>query len=75
MKKYCLLVLLFIPLSTLIRAQDLNLFKKEWIIQNGDTLPYRILLPDAYDSSRSYPLVLFLHGRGESGSDNEKQLW
>jgi len=74
MKKYCLFILLFIPISTLIRAQDLSLFKKEWIIQNGDTLPYRILFPEAYDSSRPYPLVLFLHGRGESGSDNEKQL-
>ncbi len=55
MKKNCLLFLLFILISPFIQAQDLSLFKKEWIIQNGDTLPYRILLPEAYDFSRSYP--------------------
>jgi predicted peptidase len=74
MKKISLLLLLFLPFSSLIQAQDFSLFKKEWIIQDGDTLPYRILLPDGFDSTRSYPLVLFLHGRGESGTDNEKQL-
>jgi predicted peptidase len=26
------------------------------------------------DSTKTYPLVLFLHGAGERGSDNEKQL-
>jgi len=27
-----------------------------------------------FDASKKYPLVLFLHGSGERGSDNEKQL-
>jgi len=40
----------------------------------NDTLRYRILYPENYDSSKSYPLVLFLHGSGERGNDNEKQL-
>lgn len=56
------------------QAQNRSLFEKFQFIQNGDTLPYRILLPENYDTAKSYPLVLFLHGRGESGSDNEKQL-
>lgn len=55
-------------------AQDFSLYQKFKFIQNGDTLPYRILLPENFEASKSYPLVLFLHGRGESGSDNEKQL-
>lgn len=55
-------------------CQDLSLYQKRWFVQNGDTMPYRLLLPENYDSSRQYPLVLFLHGRGESGTDNEKQL-
>jgi acetyl esterase/lipase len=41
---------------------------------SGFELPYRILYPEGYDPQRRYPLVLFLHGRGESGKDNEKQL-
>lgn len=37
-------------------------------------LPYRILLPRNYDSTKDYPMLIFLHGIGESGTDNEKQL-
>src|SRR5215472_7954983 len=39
----------------------------------GDTLNYRMLFPDA-DTLRKYPLVIFLHGSGERGNDNEAQL-
>jgi predicted peptidase len=42
-------------------------------ISGGDTLNYRILFPD-YDTLRKYPLVIFLHGSGERGSDNKAQL-
>ena len=38
------------------------------------TLPYRILYPENYDRSKKYPLILFLHGAGERGSDNMRQL-
>lgn len=39
-------------------------------------LPFRILFPEDYDSLRSkkYPLILFFHGAGETGTDNEIQL-
>ena len=40
----------------------------------GVTIAYRLFVPEGYNSSTSYPLVLFLHGAGESGSDNEIQL-
>ena len=40
----------------------------------GGTLPYRLLRPDGYDPARAYPLVLFLHGAGERGSNNLAQL-
>jgi len=42
--------------------------------RNGKTLNYRIMYPNDFDSSKSYPVVLFFHGMGERGSDNEKQL-
>ena len=39
----------------------------------GDSLLYRFLFPDN-DPARKYPLVIFLHGSGERGSDNNAQL-
>jgi predicted peptidase len=55
-------------------AQDKSLFEKHWLIQGLDTLPYRLLLPENFDSTKNYPLILFLHGAGERGNDNEAQL-
>lgn len=47
---------------------------KEYEYAAGQTLKYRILYPENYDKTKKYPLLLFLHGSGERGSDNEKQL-
>lgn len=67
------LLLLFISCSAF--GQDFSLFEKKiYVSSKGDTLPYRILFPENYDKSKKYPLVLFLHGGGERGKDNEKQL-
>lgn len=40
----------------------------------GQTLPYRLLTPKELKAGKKYPLVLFFHGAGECGTDNEKQL-
>lgn len=74
MKYSFLSLLLLVVLAAQAQPADYSLYRKQWLIQDGDTLPYRVLLPEQYDSSRAYPLVVFLHGRGESGLDNEKQL-
>ncbi|MDB4118400.1 phospholipase, partial [Flavobacteriaceae bacterium] len=42
--------------------------------EDGQRLQYRILLPEGYDMQKKYPLLLFLHGAGERGADNELQL-
>ena len=40
------------------------------------SLPYRVFLPDGYDtaSAEKYPVLLFLHGYGEKGNDNASQI-
>lgn len=40
----------------------------------GTTLSFRYFVPPGYDPAQSYPLILFLHGAGERGNDNEAQL-
>lgn len=41
---------------------------------DSEPMPYRMLAPSAIDCGERYPLVVFLHGAGERGTDNEKQL-
>lgn len=48
--------------------------KKVFVAPSGDSLQYRLLRPEVEKTGKKYPLVLFLHGAGERGSDNEKQL-
>ncbi|QHW00263.1 carboxylesterase family protein [Spirosoma endbachense] len=70
----------FISLLTLLicihfsHAQDFSAYKKALFIQGKDTLRYRILHPESYDPAKSYPLVVFLHGAGARGNDNERQF-
>lgn len=44
----------------------------------GETLelPYRVYYPTDYDatSSKKYPILFFLHGNGECGTDNDQQI-
>jgi predicted peptidase len=42
--------------------------------EQGDTLYYRLLKPISIETSKSYPLVIHLHGVHERGLDNESQL-
>lgn len=57
------------------QARDLTAFeKRQYVGSAGTVLPYRILLPQNYDRSKKYPLVVFLHGAGERGNNNESQL-
>ncbi|MGN1095986.1 MAG: LamG-like jellyroll fold domain-containing protein [Eubacteriales bacterium] len=40
------------------------------------TLPYRVYYPTGYDAAKAneYPILLFLHGYGECGTDNFQQI-
>ena len=56
-------------------AQDLlNQFEKlTFQNETDESLNYRLLSPKI-EKGKKYPLVLFFHGAGERGSDNQKQL-
>lgn len=46
--------------------------------ENGEIfdLPYRVYYPSGYDpkGDKAYPILFFLHGHGECGTENTKQL-
>lgn len=76
MEKRKLYILVSLLISVCLSAQNqyAGFEKKVHVSTDGDTLRYRILFPENLKKDEKYPLVLFLHGAGESGSDNEKQL-
>jgi predicted peptidase len=49
-------------------------FSSETFDAGNGTLLYRQLTPTKMEPGKRYPLVIFLHGAGERGADNEKQL-
>lgn len=52
-----------------------ELFESEvFVTAEGDSLLYRVMYPAEMEPGNDYPLVLFLHGAGERGKDNEAQL-
>ena len=44
------------------------------VVVNGHTFSYRVWLPRHYTKLRRWPVILFLHGSGERGTDNLRQL-
>jgi predicted peptidase len=74
MKKYrAVLLTAIICMQCLFATAQPSRFSTQQYISGGDTLRYRLLYPDS-DTLRKYPLVIFLHGSGERGNDNDAQL-
>ena len=55
------------PSDSLFRARIFH-------YDSEQSLPYRLFIPQRYDSSMSYPLVLWLHGSAGRGIDNMKNI-
>lgn len=72
--------LLFAPLTaTFLGAPPARgarglLFGELGAASDPQRLSYALYVPRDYDRARRWPLVLFLHGSGESGTDGARQL-
>ncbi|WP_143306975.1 carboxylesterase family protein [Chitinophaga vietnamensis] len=69
-----LLAICVLLIAGAVHAQDLSAYSYESFSRHGDTLNYRMLTPLSYDIQKKYPLIIFLHGAGERGWDNNAQL-
>ena len=56
-----------VDMASLFRAETFTSSK-------GTKLNYRIYIPENYDASASYPMILFLHGADQRGDDNVSQI-
>jgi predicted peptidase len=57
-----------------LEQRDKILAPKIFKTARGETLPYRLSIPQHYDQKKKYPLVVYLHGGGGRGNDNQKQI-
>ena len=73
MKKTFLLLSALLLSAFVLSAQE-EYERKVFISAEGDSLQYRLLEPENMKADEAYPLVLFLHGAGERGRDNNIQL-
>jgi predicted peptidase len=72
---FALLAILVIGCSTTRRATAPvpTGFVARTVMVNGTSYPYQVYVPANYDGSRRWPVILFLHGAGERGSDGQLQ--
>lgn len=68
------LIIILVILMVKAYSQTSIFEKFEYIDDNNDTLRYCLSKPDNIEKTKLYPLVIFLHGAGERGYDNQKQL-
>jgi len=69
-------LLILLPISVFGQVPDVNGGYAKYVFKDsrGNIMPFRMLSPDNIREDDAYPLVIFLHGSGERGNDNEKQL-
>ena len=72
-----ILVFVFLFIGTkMIAAQEIELmnkFENYSHTLDSTTIPYRMFIPQ-YQENEKLPLIIALHGSGERGSDNQKQI-
>ena len=73
MKKLLLIFLLFTSAQAQFTPEEM-LKPFVYTDVNGKNWPYRLSTPQFPEANRRYPLILFLHGSGERGDDNLKQI-
>ncbi|MGN1210068.1 MAG: alpha/beta hydrolase-fold protein [Candidatus Cryptobacteroides sp.] len=73
MKKFAstLILLLFTVFQTVLAGDFTD---RIFISSSGQHLPYKVIFPEGFNPAGQYPLLLFLHGAGERGTDNARQV-
>ena len=73
--KFFTTILFSMGIFSFLFGQHLSDYEKRVFADGkGNLLNYRILFPKNYNACTKYPLVLFLHGAGERGDNNQAQL-
>ena len=69
---FCILGSFWIPVSAVdVTQSEKETYEHE---ETGIEFPYRLILPDSYDDRYQFSLVVFFHGAGERGVENENHI-
>lgn len=69
-----ILTVLLLSSITLTCAQEMKTgFLQREIKSNGQTFCYQVFVPEEFTRTKKWPVILFLHGAGERGTDCESQ--
>ncbi len=64
---------MMVALAAALPAQRPTGFLDRTVRSGALTMKYQVYVPPSYDGHRSLPMILFMHGSGERGSDGLKQ--
>lgn len=75
MKNISQFILILLICSTIFSQETnlMNMFQTNSHTLDSTTIPYRMFVPENNDGDK-LPLVVALHGSGERGNDNQKQI-
>ena len=75
---FTLAALVALELSAMPAPETVELYEARTVAlttpDGKQEFAYRLLKPEKIEAGKKYPVILFLHGAGERGSDNEAQL-
>ena len=77
MRKTAAAVVALVLLTTctcLVNCTSRSRYLERRVVVNGHTFKYRVWLPAHYSKLHHWPVILFLHGSGERGDDNLRQI-
>lgn len=74
MSKRLFAIVMFFSLPAFPQSEKNKAFDKLLYTSERGSLPYRLLKPERLDLEQKYPLIIFLHGAGERGEDNEVHI-
>ena len=63
-----------LALAAMAASLSAETVAKTFKADDGTEVLYRFAAPEKMEEGKTYPLVLFLHGAGERGTDNKAQL-
>jgi predicted peptidase len=62
-----------VPVDTGHSVAEAGTFVKKSVTTSGVSYPYQVFVPKSYNTSRKSPMIVFVGGGAERGSDGDKQ--